>query len=372
MYIKTWLVIICNLIFVVACDRSQHKLITENKDGIFIYNNTVKEVVIKKNVFKEIFKISFYDSLSGNIRGVYDIKYYKSKFYLSDHVSNKIHVFEKNGKYGFSFGCKGDAPGEFRSLKAIGILNDTIFASDFNNKRVSKFLLDGSFQSSVSAKKYLRINSLGSGLLAGIDHTFINDNKYYRNFSIAFLDAKLQETTSVYRCSTSCSITPKGTSINTSIARPVFSVKPDGSGYYLATISDNKYQISYFDSNLIKKYEVNKNYVKKELSVSQIEAIESMCNINNLPNKIVDKYQKSIWALYADNNDQLWVIPAQDNKDSTLLFDKYKHGEYQYSTVINFNKQIISDYTQATMTFLNNNFITVDYQEGEISFYEYK
>lgn len=68
------------------------------------------------------------------------------RVYVVDGVNSKIKVFDRNGKYLFSFGRPGAANGQFNS--ALGIDIDTagrVYIADSGNHRVQIFEADGTF-----------------------------------------------------------------------------------------------------------------------------------------------------------------------------------------------------------------------------------
>lgn len=63
--------------------------------------------------------------------------------FVSQPMDGTIKEFDSAGRLARTFGQPGDGPGEFRSLGAIGLLGDTLYAVDRNARRVTFFSLDG-------------------------------------------------------------------------------------------------------------------------------------------------------------------------------------------------------------------------------------
>lgn len=70
--------------------------------------------------------------------------------YLSQPQEQCIKVFSSSGEYLRTIGREGEGPGEFMGLGEMGWLEDTLYVSDFQNRRVSFFEPNGSYLRSVS------------------------------------------------------------------------------------------------------------------------------------------------------------------------------------------------------------------------------
>jgi hypothetical protein len=69
--------------------------------------------------------------------------------YIAQPQDRRIRVFDATGKLVRSIGRRGQGPGEFENLSAIGFRNDTLYATDSALRRVSFFSAEGAFLRSV-------------------------------------------------------------------------------------------------------------------------------------------------------------------------------------------------------------------------------
>lgn len=63
--------------------------------------------------------------------------------FISDNGDMRIVMFDNEGHYLRSFGQQGNGPGEFRSVNAIRVLNNTLSVFDLRQRRISRFSIDG-------------------------------------------------------------------------------------------------------------------------------------------------------------------------------------------------------------------------------------
>ena len=69
------------------------------------------------------------------------------QIYIMDGVNNRVHVFDEEGNFKFSFGSKGTAKGKFSI--PVGITTDStgrVYVADTGNRRVQIFSSDGGFE----------------------------------------------------------------------------------------------------------------------------------------------------------------------------------------------------------------------------------
>lgn len=67
----------------------------------------------------------------------------EEQLFVSQPVDARLLIFEPDGTLQASLGGRGEGPGEFRSLRSIGLSGDTLYASDGRLGRVSYFTLQG-------------------------------------------------------------------------------------------------------------------------------------------------------------------------------------------------------------------------------------
>jgi DNA-binding beta-propeller fold protein YncE len=63
--------------------------------------------------------------------------------YVADTGNRRIEVFDANGRYLFSFGSSGSAPGQFTEPSSVAVGGDRVYVADYWNQRVQIFDLQG-------------------------------------------------------------------------------------------------------------------------------------------------------------------------------------------------------------------------------------
>ena len=70
----------------------------------------------------------------------------KGKLFVADYRNHRVLVFHESGRYQYSFGSKGDGPGQFNRPDQICIApNGLVYVTDRENNRVQVFEQDGKF-----------------------------------------------------------------------------------------------------------------------------------------------------------------------------------------------------------------------------------
>jgi hypothetical protein len=72
------------------------------------------------------------------------------RVYVSQPQDAMVRVFDRTGAAAGVIGTRGQGPGEFRSMAAMGFLGDTLWVSDRGARRVSRFAADGTFLTSAT------------------------------------------------------------------------------------------------------------------------------------------------------------------------------------------------------------------------------
>lgn len=108
---------------------------------------------------------------SGN--GLWDARYFcsdeKGRYYISDSRFHCLLVYDRNGRYLFRIGRKGNAPGELLSPRQVVCLKNFIIVNDSGNHRVSFFSYNGEFLKSFPLyKSYYEIDAVEEGKIFAV------------------------------------------------------------------------------------------------------------------------------------------------------------------------------------------------------------
>jgi hypothetical protein len=150
---KTLVIIIISILLIlVGCSSKSEKADVESIDGVEYVHNPAEPLHPEKTVtFEEELTI-------GEEGGAEDAILYRPRdilidkmdnIYISDYQDGIIKVFDPDGNYIRSFGTKGEGPGEFQALSAMGFLPDgSLLTLDIMARRTSLFDNNGEFVSS--------------------------------------------------------------------------------------------------------------------------------------------------------------------------------------------------------------------------------
>lgn len=58
---------------------------------------------------------------------------------VADSGNNRVQIFYPDGRFMYSFGAWGTAPGQMKGIEAVALLEDTIIVSDRENHRIQLF-----------------------------------------------------------------------------------------------------------------------------------------------------------------------------------------------------------------------------------------
>jgi hypothetical protein len=131
-----------------SCGSKSHKENTQTiskRVNLEIKGNTNNLLQID-SIFSDIRIVPLETKEECLISNIVKVQFYKDKFFLHD-KSQKLLVFNTNGRFLSEIGKKGRGPGEFLELRDFDIDNDgNIYILDF--QKIHKFNIDGKFLSS--------------------------------------------------------------------------------------------------------------------------------------------------------------------------------------------------------------------------------
>ncbi|MCK5148593.1 6-bladed beta-propeller [bacterium] len=119
------------------------------------------------------------------------------KYYVLDAGDNSVKVFNNKGVFEYSFGSKGQGPGEFFRVNDLSIYNNTIYINDRGNQRLSLHDLNGRFLRSIKITQYHihKILSVGVGggyvLVIHGSSQFNNKGDMLIKYRVVEVDSKL-------------------------------------------------------------------------------------------------------------------------------------------------------------------------------------
>ena len=128
---KTWILLFC--LFLGSCSNRQ----TQSSDHENFYRIDFRPLV--KNEAQEIGLNELGDKSS--IRATGNQRLHSGQIHPKDHTgrwkllvvhSDRLSLFDKDGKYMYEIGKKGDGEGEYKRMNGVILRNDTLFVVDGN------------------------------------------------------------------------------------------------------------------------------------------------------------------------------------------------------------------------------------------------
>ncbi len=108
---------------------------------------------IKTQTAKQILQLGIDSNKEHKLQLPSDVAVHKNKIYVVDGSHHRIVVYDLQGKFLFSFGSKGDQPGQFNYPVGIDAAKDNrVYVADSGNKRIQIFSDKGVFLSSFAIK----------------------------------------------------------------------------------------------------------------------------------------------------------------------------------------------------------------------------
>ncbi len=357
------IIILLLVIFLISCSKNEN-----NKSNIVVYSNKNKATNKNFNIkLKKAFSISKSNNSKDSLTYLYNIFIKNDKIYISDFLLSKIFVYNsKNGNYLFSFGGKGNGPGEFQNLSTMGLYKDTIIVSDVVARKINKFTLNGEF---IKAK--LNIANAPTDLHNFNEKYFIatnlhgsTDRKHVEN-SITIYNPNLSKVKVLQNYSIPIKRDEDSTTINLSKITPVFATSDKY--LYVPVIDEYKYLIRKYDENLKEIAQIRKNYIAKKLSYEQKKDIARNAGYKN---KIIDKYQRSIWGIYNDKDNRLWVLSAYNQKEKEIKFDIFENGKYLNTINFPYYENLLTLVKTTSNIHFVKDYIVIN-KDKEVEFYRY-
>lgn len=374
------------LIVLIGCTKNNNNSVKHEVKvvkGVKIHTNKNIASVDKLDMnFKEKFVLDGNDENNKEANfalfpGTPVLKDKLGNYYLIDKKESKVKKFDKTGKFITAFGGKGNGPGEFQMAQSFVILEDSVYITDAMTQSVVKFTTKGVFLRRIrnTIGMPVQMKKLPDGNLIGyIVKPQMKDGKIKIQFNLAVLNSKMDLVKTIVE-----------KSIDFNPAKPMnptemitfFTVNKDG--YFVAKKSISQFKITNYDFNGVKKAEINKSYMKVPFSKKELEKINAtMSKVSKgmgagVDLKVKSKFKEAINGLFSDKNGYLWVATSQKLADDEVeksshkfSFDIFKDGVFLKNLTLPLEKE-----ESETLSFCNDDMITVDYANDKVKVYSY-
>ncbi|PID26431.1 MAG: hypothetical protein CR982_10340 [Candidatus Cloacimonadota bacterium] len=355
---------ICSLIllltFLFSCSQKRNNYKVIEKNGVTIVRN--KSYPLDRDIsieLKEVLTLNG-ETLFTHIADV-EIDSY-GNYYLLEVAKAKIHKFDREGNYIKTLGNQGQGPGEFYCAYDIIINNDTIYIPDSQQNKVVKYNLDGNF---IGDKIYEGINrnpnflkKVGNGFISS---SFLSSrvpvSKIKTIKNISYYDENLDKVNDIYSVENFININDR------EFDQSQILMESNSKGLIYCYFSNiDKYRIELIDTNGNKRGVVEKNYKRIPFSEDQ--------KIKNRSGKLFKNsslYKFSLYGIYVDKSDYLWITPSMENN-----LNKYKVIDLFDQKGIFLNRVELKKIPKTYTIYLKRDkLIAYDFKEDMVKVFDY-
>lgn len=288
----------------------------------------------------------------------------QGNFFVFDRTKFKIFKYDTKGNLVKVFGGQGQKPGEFVNPGTINIRKDTIFVTDFDGSRISKFDLNGSFLANKQYQdiehfplspykfgdNYITYGSMKSkSYKDGKTVTAVETSMYDKNFNFVKNFRQFE-------------IENPADSVEFDPSEKGLKAASSSTEAYLYENSKTEYKIDVYDLKGEKVREIKKKYDRIETTEEQKKIINEFNEKNG--KKYRQDYLNSIYNLFADKYNRLWVISSTQKKEEALYYDIFDKDI--------FVNRIKLDKEQGYAAhFVADKIVCINYSNSNVKIYEY-
>ncbi len=326
-----YLLLISTIFFLLSCNNEK-KYTEKLTDGILtIYNKTKPSGNSYNITLNEILDLNNVSLPDSSLNGSFNQHSFDSQgnLFFVDFRSCIIYKIDKNGKYDKSFCRQGNGPGEISSPRAMTILNDTIYITDFQTHQMARFTNDGKFIDKLTNKFGFPIimDSIGKdrflGLFLSVDQKA--DGVYF-SVDLNMVDSKF----STKKTFSSVSNKIDNPDFNFMDAIFPFAVDNRNERIYIGEVSTERYKVSVLDFEGKISKVIRKSYRKIKYSKKELKELEEWSIRNNVPFS-AKLFKNAINFIQVDHRGRLWVNPSVETigQELSMQFDIFEDGIFQ-------------------------------------------
>ncbi len=363
-----FLAIIVILFVFYSCTKNELTFKVSEENGIRITQNTGVPADSTFNI--ELREVAFIE----NDTETYPEKSFKQascmdfddngNLFVLDRKLFKVFKYDQKGKFLISFGAHGHGPGEFINPGTVICRNDTLFVTDFQGYKINKFDTNGDFIGSKQcqdmahfpftpskfAENYITSGSSKNSVSEdGIVHTIIETSLYNNRFDfikdiyvIKSEQPALEE-----------DFDPSEKGIKAAAS---------DTNVYVYVHSKIHYKLDVYDTNGNKIREIKKYYTRIQNPKEIQKKYEEIWAKRG--RKYKSEFRNSIYNLYTDKYNRLWVSCPSRKKEEGSNFDIFENDKF----INRVKLKIDNDYIPF---FVGDKIVGVNYNINTIKIYEY-
>ena len=282
--------------------------------------------------------------------------------YVLDYEKCKIHKFNNKFERVSIFGGKGQGPGEFVEASSVIVKSDTLIVPDSRAWKINKLDLDGKF---ISDKKYTDYQKAPFDIIkfgTGFASKFygMSSDETGQRFSLEFIshfDSNLNYVKDVYNFK--------------KLYDPDKVIDPGANGsahtankqnLFLSVNSKTDYKINVYNTDGNKVRIIRKNYARIRNSEESIKWEEEFNKKHGTKHKT--EFLNSIFRMYTDKYNRLWVNSTVKNKEKGTNYDIFKDDIFLKRVNIEMEEGYLPIY-------IGEKIICMNWKDNSLKIYDY-
>jgi len=301
----------------------------------------------------------------------------KGKIFVLDNRLNKVHVFVPDGKYLFSFGKKGEGPGEIKQTWGLFLIDNRVIIPDMS--KVHYFSRDGKYLHSTSTQvMFIPYLFLDEHRVLAVPFSSFRKEKR----EVLLYNLKTKEQVELFKIPKVRALRWSGEQGRLMLRMP-FEVAEDllivnypgqpwygyNDTYKIQRLDLNKKDVNSFSINNRKREKLSQNSKQKMFEKVLENQREIPKNVlNTMADQIPDE-MPYFHHLFSDNSGLIYVLTATGQHPHRRKVDTFSpQGKYLYRGMINLEP----DCTIVRMTMNNKNLVVfIEDPEGERKLVKY-
>ena len=369
MKVLRYLVILSAILFVVSCSKKESTYKVRDLNGIRITQNTgVPADSTFRIEFREVGFIdydaetdpekSFRQASSVDIADNGDI-------FVLDRTKYMIFKYDSKGSFIKSFGRQGSGPGEFiQQPFTINVRKDTLYVTEMSNYKISKFNLDGEF---LEDKKYPSIHNFpltpskfGENYITfGAIKGFVtNEGKKIRSYETSLYNHNFDFIKNLHIIE----YEPPAEDAEFDPSEKGIKAAASDINAYIYEHSKTEYKIDVYDINGNKVREIRKYHARIKIPQDAQKKSEEIWAKRG--RKFKAEFRNSIYNLYADKYNRLWVSGPANKEEEGNNYDIFEDDIF-------INRVKLELEEGYSLKFVGDKIIGYNRSENKMKIYEY-
>lgn len=366
--IKVWMFAALGVILLLSgCSKKEITYNVREVNGIKITeSSTTPADSTYKVVPKELYTISNDDENPENcFMHASSIDLDRSgNLYVLDKRSFKVFKYDPSGKLMKVFGGQGQGPGEFVQPGTVNARKDTVFVTDFEGFKIHKFDTEGNYITSKQIEDMSHFPFTPSKCGKNYITFGSSKNKAFENGkTLRIIESSLYD--SAFNFIKNLSILeyePPAPDVEHDPYEKGIIAAASDINAYVYEYSKTQYKIDVYDTDGNKVREIRKNYTRIK---TPDEVVQQQKERNEKKGtKYKTEFRNSIFNMYADKYNRLWVGSSTGKKNQDNVYDLFENDIF----IIRIKLQLDENYYPK---YVGDKIVGINYGENKIKVYDY-